>query len=248
MPMSRETVSWPLEGTLQWYRWPLHWLHAEERQRQRAGLTQLQSELEDSAPTSPPQEIAASIRSSMGLSLEILSFARVRTRVEIRVQIHFTLKMSVLPALELEGTQFHFHVCAGKVSVRKSVTLLLPVSSGPAGPSRQRKVDQDMGTAAFEAGSMRYNVARVHNEVSETPSCVARIKLEGMPRWRTTQTISRARQSAEKLFDVGVRTGGRGIGGHGGNGGKECCGGVEEGLTFHAATMHVVIQTQTAKT
>ncbi|KAJ6603791.1 hypothetical protein B0H10DRAFT_1923033 [Mycena sp. CBHHK59/15] len=44
-----------LEGTLQWYRWPLHWLHAEERQRQRAGLTQLQSELEDSAPTSPPQ-------------------------------------------------------------------------------------------------------------------------------------------------------------------------------------------------
>ncbi|KAJ7248548.1 hypothetical protein B0H12DRAFT_1324622 [Mycena haematopus] len=32
-----------LENTLMWYRWPLHWLHAEEREKER--LAQLQSEL-----------------------------------------------------------------------------------------------------------------------------------------------------------------------------------------------------------
>lgn len=31
-----------LETTLQWFRWPLYWLQAEERQRERARLEQLQ--------------------------------------------------------------------------------------------------------------------------------------------------------------------------------------------------------------
>ncbi|KAJ7486345.1 hypothetical protein B0H11DRAFT_2015783 [Mycena galericulata] len=45
-----------LEDTLQWYRWPLHWLHAEQRERERIEeLTQLQSELEDNTPTKSSQ-------------------------------------------------------------------------------------------------------------------------------------------------------------------------------------------------
>jgi hypothetical protein len=49
-----------LENTLMWYRWPLHWLHAEVRARERdldrlEELARKQSESGDSAPTSPPQ-------------------------------------------------------------------------------------------------------------------------------------------------------------------------------------------------
>ncbi|KAJ7920203.1 hypothetical protein B0H13DRAFT_1987378 [Mycena leptocephala] len=41
-----------LEDSLQWYRWPLHWLHAEQRELERLEeLTQLQSELEENAPS-----------------------------------------------------------------------------------------------------------------------------------------------------------------------------------------------------
>jgi hypothetical protein len=41
-----------LEDSLQWYRWPLHWLHAEQRERERLEeLTLLQSELEENAPS-----------------------------------------------------------------------------------------------------------------------------------------------------------------------------------------------------
>ncbi|KAF8176898.1 hypothetical protein K438DRAFT_2022440 [Mycena galopus ATCC 62051] len=49
-----------LENTLMWYRWPLHWLHAEVRAREQdldrlEELAREQNESRDSAPTSPPQ-------------------------------------------------------------------------------------------------------------------------------------------------------------------------------------------------
>ncbi|KAJ7248550.1 hypothetical protein B0H12DRAFT_1123255 [Mycena haematopus] len=40
-----------LENTLMWYRWPLHWLHAEVREKER--LAQLQSESQAGGLTPP---------------------------------------------------------------------------------------------------------------------------------------------------------------------------------------------------
>jgi hypothetical protein len=42
-----------LEDTLQWYRWPLHWLYVEQRERERA--EDELSELEKNTLTKPSQ-------------------------------------------------------------------------------------------------------------------------------------------------------------------------------------------------